>query len=165
RPGTVAVLTGQQVGLFSGPAYTVYKALTAVKLARDLTARGIPAIPVFWLATEDHDFAEVNHCWVFNPAHEPIKLEMAASAAGQPVGEVQLSTPPIDDLRKCLGEFPFGAEVVSLVKECYAPGASMGQAFGALLGRLLDRFGLLQLDPMSPAVRELAAPAIRSALE
>ena len=66
RPGTVAVVTGQQVGLFSGPAYTVYKALTAARLARVLTARGTPAVPLFWLATEDHDFAEVNHCWVFD---------------------------------------------------------------------------------------------------
>ena len=60
KPGTVAVVTGQQVGLFSGPAYTIYKALTAAKLARELTGRGIPAVPVFWLATEDHDFAEAN---------------------------------------------------------------------------------------------------------
>src|SRR5579863_2551766 len=49
-PGTVVVVTGQQVGLFGGPAYAIYKALTAVRLARDLTARGIPAVPIFWLA-------------------------------------------------------------------------------------------------------------------
>src|SRR6266852_988158 len=54
RPGTVAVVTGQQVGLFSGPAYTIYKALTAVRVARDLCGQGIPAVPIFWLATEDH---------------------------------------------------------------------------------------------------------------
>src|SRR5438105_167719 len=82
QPGTVAVVTGQQVGLFSGPSYTIYKALTAVKLAAELTARGIQAVPVFWLATEDHDFAEVNHCWVFDSAHRPVKLEMNVSAAG-----------------------------------------------------------------------------------
>ncbi len=63
--------TGQQVGLFSGPAYTIYKALHAVRLAEWLTANGIPAVPVFWLATEDHDFAEVNHAWVFDAAHRP----------------------------------------------------------------------------------------------
>src|SRR5579863_3873230 len=74
RPGTVAVVTGQQVGLFSGPAYTIYKALTAARLAQDLTARGIPAVPVFWLATEDHDFAEVNHCRVFSPGYHPLEL-------------------------------------------------------------------------------------------
>src|SRR5438046_2306912 len=64
QPGTVAVVTGQQVGLFSGPSYTIYKALHAVKLAAWLTANGIQAVPVFWLATEDHDLAEVNHAWV-----------------------------------------------------------------------------------------------------
>src|SRR5574340_355207 len=84
-PETVAVVTGQQVGLFSGPAYTVYKALTAVRLARELTSRGLPAVPVFWLATEDHDFAEVNHAWVFDPEHHPVKLEMKrAPVSSQP---------------------------------------------------------------------------------
>jgi uncharacterized protein YllA (UPF0747 family) len=62
EPGTCAVVTGQQVGLFSGPCYTIYKALHAVKLASWLSANGLPAVPVFWLATEDHDFAEVNQC-------------------------------------------------------------------------------------------------------
>jgi hypothetical protein len=85
------VVTGQQVGFFSGPAYTIYKALTAVKLARELSgAQGIPAVPIFWLATEDHDFAEVNHCWVFDAEHHPIKLEKPHSpATSQPVGSVR----------------------------------------------------------------------------
>jgi uncharacterized protein YllA (UPF0747 family) len=88
RAGTVAVVTGQQVGLFSGPAYTIYKALTAAKLARTLAERGIPAVPIFWLATEDHDFAEVNHCWIFDADHHPIKLEKThAPATSQPVGQ------------------------------------------------------------------------------
>src|SRR5580700_6670679 len=56
QPGTLAVLTGQQVGLFCGPAYTIYKALTAARLARDLSAQGVSAVPIFWLASEDHDF-------------------------------------------------------------------------------------------------------------
>jgi bacillithiol synthase len=164
RPGTVAVVTGQQVGLFSGPAYTIYKALTAVKLARELSHRGIPAVPVFWLATEDHDFAEVNHCLVFDPRHQPAPLQMHVSADGQPVGEVKLLAPPVAELRAALGDFAFAKDVVDLVHECYAPGRTMGEAFGALLHRLLGTYGLLQIDPMSPAVRELAAPALRAAL-
>src|SRR5579862_2073101 len=75
RPGTVAVVTGQQVGFLSGPAYTIYKALTAVRLAERLTAGGIDAVPVFWLATEDHDFAEVNHAWMYNLGHQPSRLD------------------------------------------------------------------------------------------
>src|SRR5947209_16864166 len=88
QPGTVAVVTGQQVGLFSGPAYTIYKVLHAVKMAAWLTEIGIPAVPMFWLATEDHDFAEVNHAWVFGADHRPQKVEMRRSAAEQPVGDV-----------------------------------------------------------------------------
>src|SRR5438874_7766098 len=84
QPGTVAVVTGQQVGLFSGPAYTIYKVLHAVKLAEWLSGNGIPAVPVFWLATEDHDFAEVNHVWVFDAEHRPVKVEMRRSASAQP---------------------------------------------------------------------------------
>ena len=165
KPGTVAVVTGQQVGLFSGPAYTVYKALTAVKLARELSASGTPAVPVFWLATEDHDFAEVNHCWVFDPQHQPKKLEMQVAASGQPVGGVRLAAPPIGELRNVLGDFPFADEVAALVGDCYAGGRTMGEAFGALLDRLFSGYGLLQVDPMAQAMRELAAPAIRAALE
>src|SRR3984957_15948101 len=74
RPGVVAIVPGQQVGLFSGPAYTVYKALTAIKIARELDSLGIPAVPVFWLATEDHDLAEVDHAWVFCSARQPVAL-------------------------------------------------------------------------------------------
>src|SRR5262245_19552381 len=66
QPGTAAVVTGHQVGLFTGPSYTIYKALTAARLARRLTEDGTPAVPIFWLATEDHDFLEVNHAWVFD---------------------------------------------------------------------------------------------------
>ena len=165
REGTVAVVTGQQVGLFSGPAYTIYKALTAVKLARDLVARGIPAVPIFWLATEDHDFAEINHCWVFDAEHHPIKLEKHGSpASSQPVGQYVLSAPPTAELRAALATLPFGDEVSALVEETYQPGRTLGEAFSALLKRLLANYGLLHVDPMAPAMREMAAPAIRSAL-
>jgi bacillithiol biosynthesis cysteine-adding enzyme BshC len=166
QPDTVAVVTGQQVGLLSGPAYTVYKALTAACLAKELTARGIPAVPVFWLATEDHDFAEVNHAWVFDASHQPVKLEInGATTANQPVGEVRLASVPIAGLREALREFPFGAEVADRVAMAYLPGRTMGQAFSELLRDLLSGFGILQINPMAPAVRSLAAPTIRAALE
>src|SRR5712692_7923908 len=101
RPGTVAVVTGQQVGLFSGPAYTIYKALTAARLAEQLSAGGIPAVPIFWLATEDHDFAEINHSFVFNAEHQPVALSVDGSGASQrPVGSIPVAAPPIDRLRE-----------------------------------------------------------------
>jgi bacillithiol biosynthesis cysteine-adding enzyme BshC len=165
QPGTVAVVTGQQVGLFSGPCYTIYKVLHAVKLAESLSSNGIPAVPVFWLATEDHDFAEVNHVWVFDGAHQPGRVEMHRSAAEQPVGGVALTDPPIAELAAALDGLPFAAEVVAEVTACYTSGNTMGAAFQALLRRLLKSFDILYLDPMLPAFRELAAPALARAVE
>jgi bacillithiol biosynthesis cysteine-adding enzyme BshC len=164
-PHTVAVVTGQQVGLFSGPAYTIYKALTAAKLARELTSRGIPAVPIFWLATEDHDFAEVNHAWIFDPQQQPVKLELDGAAAdNRPVGEVPLGAVPIKGLREAIGAFPFGAEIADRVAAAYSPGRTLGQAFGTLLRDLLGEFDMPQIDPMARAVRELAAPLMRRAV-
>src|ERR1700723_1176513 len=111
QPGTVAVLTGQQVGLFSGPAYTIYKALHAARLAEWLTENGVSAVPVFWLATEDHDFAEVNHVWVFNANHQPVKLEMQRATGARPVGDVELAAPPVAQLREALRDLPYGDQV------------------------------------------------------
>lgn len=165
QPGTVAVVTGQQVGLFGGPAYTVYKALHAAKLAEWLTANGQPAVPVFWLATEDHDFAEVNHVWVFNAENRPAKVEVGRGAGAQPVGGVALPSPPLSELRDAMAGLPFADEAAALVERSYRPGATMGEGFGALLRRLLEGFDILQVDPMLPQFRELAAPALRAAVE
>jgi bacillithiol biosynthesis cysteine-adding enzyme BshC len=159
RPGAVAVLTGQQVGLFGGPAYTLYKALTAVKTARRLAALGIPAVPVFWLATEDHDFAEVNHVWVFDGALEPVKLEAPGDGIGQPVGGIELTAPPVEVLR----DHPFGGEVAEVVAAAYTPGRTMGEAFADLLKRLLGDYAVLTLDPLRPEIRRLAAPMLGEA--
>jgi bacillithiol biosynthesis cysteine-adding enzyme BshC len=163
--GTVAVVTGQQVGLFSGPSYTIYKVLHAVRLAARLTEQGIPAVPLFWLATEDHDFAEVNHVWLFDAAHRPLKLEMKRSASAQPVGEVTLAAPPLRELRAAFHGMPFGEETADMVEETYRGGSTMGRAFGELLRRLLYRFDIPQVDPMQPAFRQLAVPAMRRAVE
>ena len=164
RPGTVAVVTVQQVGLFSGPSYTIYKVLHAVKLAEWLTGNGIEAVPAFWLATEDHDFAEVNHAWVFNHEHRTRKVEMHRSAAEQPVGDIALASPPVADLSAAMEGLPFRDEVVRLVEETYRPGETMGKAFAGLLRRLLHGFDILYVDPMLPAFRELAAPTLRAAV-
>jgi bacillithiol synthase len=167
-PGTVAVVTGQQVGLFSGPAYTIYKAITAARLARELTARGIPAVPVFWLATEDHDLAEVDHVWVFDAAHQPVmfRAETAAGTNGKqrPVGGIVLDRPPVEELAASLQAFPHGEEVAAAVREAYRPGVTMGAAFRALLAKLLGGLDLLFLDPLDPAIRAIGAPFVAEAL-
>ena len=168
KPGTVAVVTGQQVGLFSGPAYTIYKAITAAHMARDLTARGIPAVPVFWLATEDHDFAEVNHVWSFDAAYQPFALHVDIRAENngrqRPVGGIILDHPPVDELAGALGGFPHAEELIAVVREAYPAGITMGAGFRALLKALLKKLNLLYLDPLDPAVRKIAAPVVAEAL-
>jgi bacillithiol biosynthesis cysteine-adding enzyme BshC len=165
RSDTVAVVTGQQVGLFSGPAYTIYKALTAARLAAQLNAQGIPAVPVFWLATEDHDFAEVNHTFVFNASHQPISLSVNGSGtAERPVGRIPIAEPPVSQLREALAGFPNGEEIAQMVAEAYCPGTAFGAAFQALLEKLLAKQGLLFVDPLDESIRRMAAPVLRDAL-
>lgn len=165
-PDTVAVVTGQQVGLFSGPAYTIYKALTAAKLARLLTESGIHAVPVFWLATEDHDFDEIDHCHVLDSRRRPVRLvARGRGAAGQPVGAIEIADAPVAALREALKGFLHADEVVALVEECYQPGRQFGEAFRLLLEKLLAGYGLVFIDPLRTEIRELAAPLLRAALE
>jgi bacillithiol biosynthesis cysteine-adding enzyme BshC len=166
RPGTVAVVTGQQVGLFSGPAYTIFKALTAVRLADHLNRQGTCAVPVFWLATEDHDLAEVDHAWVFNEHAAPTRLSVTnAVSNGGPVGEVAPADVPIADLRAALGGLPFADDVTSKVATAYQPGVSLGAAFRALLQDVLHGCGLLYLDPLAAPVRAIASEFLIQAAE
>ncbi|MEP7352512.1 MAG: bacillithiol biosynthesis cysteine-adding enzyme BshC [Acidobacteriota bacterium] len=172
QPGTVAVITGQQVGLFTGPAYTIYKALTAVRLADELTMRGISAVPIFWLATEDHDFAEVANTWVFDANRHPVQLSVAAEPNWQnvqrPAGTYPIEpAPSLAELHSALAQFPFVTEVLALADEAYASDdtLTMGSGFRALLLKLLQRIGILVLDPLDPAVRAIGAPFMAQALK
>lgn len=165
RPGTVAVVTGQQVGLFTGPAYTIYKALTAAHLASRLNGRGIPAVPVFWLPTEDHDFAEVNHTFVFGPEQRPVLLKVDVSdTADRPAGAIALDCPPLKQLEQALDGLPFAPQITAMVRSAYHSGATLGSAFQALLEDLLGKYGFLFVDPLDPAIRRLASPVLREAV-
>lgn len=159
RPGTVAVVTGQQVGLFSGPAYTIFKALTAVRVAEYLKQQGISAVPIFWLATEDHDLAEVDHAWVFDQNGVPSRIAVTNSVVnGGPVGDVILNELPWAELAAGLGDLPFASEVVRHLESAYRPGVTLGSAFRRFLQDVLQSCGLLYVDPLAPAIREMAAP-------
>jgi bacillithiol biosynthesis cysteine-adding enzyme BshC len=167
QPGTVAVVTGQQVGLFSGPAYTIYKAVTAARLAKELTRRGTPAVPVFWLATEDHDLAEVDHAWVFDSSRQPISLKAQTQKVNgkpRPVGGIVIEQAPMDELKRALSGFAHGEEVIAMVEEAYPPGVQMGAGFRALLKKILAPLGLIFLDPLDPEIRKIGAPLIADAL-
>jgi len=170
RGGANAVVTGQQVGLFTGPAFTFYKALTAIKLASSLTSNGLDTVPIFWLATEDHDLEEINHAWLLtrHGTVEVVRSESKSPAEHAPVGEI-VFTPDIDALvERTIALLPEGdglAETAELLRESYRPGETFGAAFGRFMTRLFGRFGVIVMDPRSPRLRKLAAPVFRKALE
>ena len=166
RPGTAVVATGQQVGVLGGPVFTLYKALTAVRCAEELTAGGVPAVPVFWLATEDHDLDEVDHAWVFGPTAAPRKIQAVAQGTrGAAVGAIRVADAGIDELEAAWGGLPFAAEATQIARDAYGSSPGFGEGFRALYRRLLDRTGIIFLSPMSAGIRSLAAPLVRRAIE
>jgi bacillithiol biosynthesis cysteine-adding enzyme BshC len=167
QDGAVAVVTGQQVGLFGGPAYSVYKALTAVHLARELIERGVNAVPVFWLATEDHDLAEVNHC--FFPKRGGFeRLDLPSTGpADRRVGDIRLggAVGALSAQAAALLEGACAEQVGRWITECYAPEETFGSAFGKLMARIFSGRGLIFLDPMSPELHRLSLPTMHRAVK
>ena len=165
KPETVAVVTGQQTGLFGGPLLTMYKALTAAKLAERLQARrGKPVVTIFWMATDDDDLVEADQCGVLDRGNEFHNL---TSGFGQwprrPFSQVVLDD-GIDACRAKLDELlpdsEFKPALLEKLGRCFRPGASLAEAFGAFLQSLISEFGLIVLDPSDPEVKRLAAPVV-----
>src|SRR5215467_5872335 len=165
--GAVAVVSGQQVGLFSGPSYAVYKALAAVKVARELNEQGVQAVPVFWMATEDHDLDEVRHTTFFHNG-KLVKLELPQGAGkSAPVGRVPLGA-EVRGLREAAAAVlgaDQGGELAAVLAECYEPQETYGSAFGKLFARLLKHAGLILLDPLDLRLHRLAEPLLSRAVE
>jgi bacillithiol synthase len=166
RDGAVAVVTGQQVGLFGGPAYCVYKALTAIHAARELTEKGTEAVPVFWLATEDHDLEEVNHNF-FAKRGGVERFDLATQgAADRRVGEIRLgdSVREISSRAAQMLGGPSAAEVHRWLAESYLPEETFGSAFAKLMTRIFAGRGLIFLDALSPELHRLSLATMRGAL-
>jgi bacillithiol biosynthesis cysteine-adding enzyme BshC len=166
RDGAAAVVTGQQVGLLGGPAFSVYKALTAIRLANELTAGGTNAVPVFWLATEDHDLAEVDHCF-FGARGGLERFDLTApSAEGRRVGEIQLGE-AVRELSSRAGGILEGAaagDVARWISGSYRPEETFGSAFAKLMTRIFTGRGLIFLDPLSRELHRLSARTMLQAL-
>jgi bacillithiol biosynthesis cysteine-adding enzyme BshC len=166
--GAVAIVTGQQVGIFSGPAYSPYKAVSAVCWADALSRRGIDAVPIFWLATEDHDLAEVNHSfWNTRGGLARYELPAGEHDAGHRVGEVTLGPAVRELVAKAAGtlEGPSAGEIARALRESYTPNESYGSAFGKLMARLLAGRGIIFIDPLDARLHRFAAPVYRRALD
>ena len=154
---TVALVTGQQTGLFTGPLYTIYKALSAVRMSQELCARGVSAVPVFWAATEDHDFAEIAEATLLSGDAKEIsvRLEQPPGTEGVPVGGIEI-TPAFAESLRLLDLEPDLAEI-------WKPGSTIGQAFCTHLQFLFREYGLIVVDPLDPRIKQLVAPIYAAA--
>lgn len=165
--GAVAIVSGQQVGLFGGPAYAFYKALSAIHTARKFTEQGINAVPVFWMATEDHDVDEVRRTTWFTDGQLHL-FELPAPAETEiPVGRIPLG-PAIAALVRTATNLlpgPDGVHIAEILQQSYTPDATYGSAFAQLFARIFANEGLILLDPLDERLHRLAAPILLAALE
>ncbi|MFL5303750.1 MAG: bacillithiol biosynthesis cysteine-adding enzyme BshC [Polyangia bacterium] len=168
---TAVVATGQQVGLFLGPLYSFYKAASAVAVARALAKEsGVRVVPLFWLQTEDHDYAEIACCTVAGADGAPARLGLldeAPAAARVSVAHRRLGA-EIDrllaELADALPPGPAADETLGLLRAHYRVGQPLAAAFGGLMAGLFADDGLLILDPRVAPVARLALPIVRQAI-
>lgn len=171
RDEACAVVTGQQLGLFSGPLYTIYKALTAIKLADSLSRQtGTRVVPIFWLATDDHDFAEINHVDLLDQAGQPQRISYDDGAPRErvPVGRLKFS----DEIEACIGALDemtppseFKPETLSRLRDAYRPGRTFTNAFSIWATYLFSAYGLVLMDPSHPDLIAMAQPPIVTEIE
>ncbi len=168
----LVVTTGQQPGLFTGPLYTVYKALSAIALARRLERdRRVPVVPVFWVAGDDHDFHEANHATFLNAAGEPTKLVLRERAAEEPAWPTFREpcgpevTAALEVLRRATPDTEFKSAVLEWLAAGYRPETNLADAFAAALQALLGERGLAVVRPYVAAVKHEMAPWLLRGLD
>lgn len=160
-PRTVVVITGQQAGLFGGPLFTLLKALTAMKLAAQVSREhGTPVVPVFWIDAEDHDWAEVRGCTVLDTDLDPhaITLDDLDGAGTLPIARLTLSDAidrALTTLTDALPDSEFRAALLDDLRAAYRPGVGMTDAFGRWIERVLGPHGLVVYDSSDPAFKPL----------
>ncbi|HEU4923211.1 MAG TPA: bacillithiol biosynthesis cysteine-adding enzyme BshC [Burkholderiales bacterium] len=176
---TVAIVTGQQAGAFGGPLFTLLKAVTALQLAQR-TARDhdVPAVAVFWVDAEDHDWEEVKSCTVLDAEFQ---LRAVTLPSPEGAGELPVASLTLDqrveqtssELKAALPQTEFTPQVIDSLTDAWSPGARMGRAFATWLERLLGPYGLIVFESADPAAkplvgavftRELASPGRSAAL-
>jgi len=165
RKGALAAVTGQQVGLFGGPLFSIFKALTAVKLAEEASAAGIDCVPIFWLATEDHDLAEVNHVSLLSPEGHPERIGVHSHGVPDaPVGSIRLG-PEINAAVERAAALFGDSEITTWLRDSYRAGETLGSGMARLFSRLFADWGIILLDPADPGFHQIANPLFRAAIE
>jgi bacillithiol biosynthesis cysteine-adding enzyme BshC len=170
-PDGLAVCTGQQTGLFGGPLFTAYKALTAIAWAGHLQERlRRPVVPLFWMASEDHDVAEADHVHVADRSGELVQVRHAAwhTPGGFMPANLQLGpaiSETLERLRTFLPTTEFSNAVYEALAQAYSPERTLSQAFASWMTHLLGETGLVLVDGADPNLKRLAAGVFRRELE
>ncbi|UOF89145.1 bacillithiol biosynthesis cysteine-adding enzyme BshC [Fodinisporobacter ferrooxydans] len=170
RNGALAIVTGQQAGLFTGPLYTIYKAITAELLANEYQQRlGVSVIPVFWIASEDHDFLEVNHIFV-QTSESLSKIEWSKQETSRKsIGHIKVPEQEvnrlIDELKASTIETEFREQLLQTIYECWQSTDSMADWFGALMAHIFENSRLVFLNPMLHEFRQLSASVFTQGIE
>jgi uncharacterized protein YllA (UPF0747 family) len=168
----LAVTSGQQPGLFTGPLYTVYKALSAIALANRLEREShLPTVPVFWVAGDDHDFAEANHTWTLDRAGEPVRITLRERPAGAP--QLPLFREPcgadarasVEALGTALPDAEFKADVIQWLESVYRPERNLADAGAEALNQLLAARGLAVFRAHDAQAKRAAAPWLLKGLD
>jgi len=155
---TLAVVTGQQPGFFGGPAFTVYKALTAVRLAQILNEEGYSAVPVFWLASDDSDFQEVQSTSFFDAGGNVFSVSYPdpQTNSSQMVGTI-----PLNAVEKCFSDLQeqapkgeFQKEALQILQDTYPPTKDFREALGSWLSHLFRPYGLILFDALLPHYKQ-----------
>jgi bacillithiol synthase len=167
---TLAVVTGQQLGILGGPLYTFYKIITAIKLAEHLKERydAYNFVPVFWLEGDDHDFEEVRSVNVINELNEVTKIsyddEIVDEEIRQSVGYLQIKesiSSFFNNLDNNLRDTEFKPELLNKLKENYSTGKTFKQSFRELIFWLFDEYGLITFDPQDIIIKNLLKPVFK----
>jgi bacillithiol synthase len=162
-PQTVAVVTGQQAGLFGGPLYTFLKAITTIQVARRVEREhGVRAVPVFWVESEDHDWAEVRTITVLDHTQQPREITTpdVRGAGRLPVAQLVFDenvSGSIDELKAHLAPTAFTPWLETTLRDCYRPGTAAGEAFARFLETVLGPYGLVVFESSEPAAKPFVA--------
>jgi bacillithiol synthase len=163
RNGAGAVVTGQQVTVFGGPLYTLLKAATAIRKAKDASTAGTPHVPIFWLASEDHDLAEADHV-TFPARHELKTLRLETEVRpGAPAGAVVLND-KVQELLLQAEELLGVGPAFDLLAESYRPGQTLAQGFGQWIANVFAAEGLIVIDAASRAFHAMGRDILRHAI-
>jgi bacillithiol biosynthesis cysteine-adding enzyme BshC len=165
REGAHAVVTGQQVGLMGGPLLSLLKAASVLTLARQVEAAGAPCVPVFWMASEDHDLPEINQTLLLTSDYQ--LGAFSAQSAGKPdspVANVRLAEGTgelIEGAVQLLGE----SSVATYLRDSYREGETFSGAYAKLYTRIFGEYGLILLDPADEELHRIAAPLFVEAID